>query len=459
MDPFMPEHRRESSCKESDLTYWPGSREDTGVESHWGGLEASSPSSATIGADPPRYSTEPGSGHESQLLISAPEVQRDGELALEEQLHNKHHGNLKSYVERLSEQMGEGQRFTRAQWLTHDTVWARIWCPDRSPGVGRARCEDDADVLCYTAAQFNAHADTAQQFGRPIIIKQDFSDHSMHSIPHFLTMLQDSCHHGMLDVRGLDSKVPMSMLTEQFVNAAQTPSNGGHGGLAVLNLPNLTKAHRPLFTMLPRFQLLETLTKRLCKGTSRRISSLSIDPSACVDFNVIRLAEAFSGADMNSVSGTWFRILDGTEYWMIVSAVEMDLEWDNFASEGDEWLPHGKERLIVLEKGDVLLMPPGCPIVHAVHSPSGSLVEGGSLWDEHNMISTLQSVLEACGSQSANNKILNLPLARIMDNLRELVSTHPNKFQGSLDRANMLSIIDKTVLALRDTDYICIDPL
>ncbi|KAK3615393.1 hypothetical protein LTR56_026618, partial [Elasticomyces elasticus] len=70
----------------------------------------------------------------------------------------------------------------------------------------------------------------------------------------------------------------------------------------------------------------------------------------------------------------------------------MASEWEAFKNEDGNWLPGGRERLIVLEEDDVLLIPPGLRVVHAVHSPVSCLMEGGILWDELSVLETLRSV-------------------------------------------------------------------
>jgi hypothetical protein len=51
---------------------------------------------------------------------------------------------------------------------------------------------------------------------------------------------------------------------------------------------------------------------------------------------------------------------------MIVPQQEMEGQWELFADQGSRWEPKGGARLIVLDVDDVLFMPLGYAIVHAV---------------------------------------------------------------------------------------------
>ncbi|KAK3614169.1 hypothetical protein LTR56_027426 [Elasticomyces elasticus] len=141
--------------------------------------------------------------------------------------------------------------------------------------------------------------------------------------------------------------------------------------------------------MLPRFRLLKTLIERLQGNVGTKKTSAPSDISLHVGFNNL-LRRARSGLQVNGLCGTWVRNLEGLNYWMIVSEVAMASDWEAVATEGDNWLPGERERLIILEEDDVMLMPPDSPIVHAVHTPVSYWMEGGLLWDEFSILETLR---------------------------------------------------------------------
>jgi hypothetical protein len=54
-------------------------------------------------------------------------------------------------------------------------------------------------------------------------------------------------------------------------------------------------------------------------------------------------------------------------------------DWHDFTQEGPNWSPAKKGRVVVLEKDDVLLMPPGMRVLHTAFTLEPSLMEGGML--------------------------------------------------------------------------------
>ncbi|KAK3617996.1 hypothetical protein LTR22_026528 [Elasticomyces elasticus] len=375
------------------------------------------------------------------LLVSSPLITSVEELSLEERLHSTHRMNLATYMDMLAATAAQGDRRTRARWLTPNTSWATIWALGETLGKGRARDEQEADVIYCTAAVFILHARAGKLFSKLLVIKEDFTDRGMHTIELFLTLLEESCSQSWLDVRRINTKEAVPIRTDALADLARRPSCLEHG-LTVPNLPNFTKAHRPLFTILPRFRLLETLTGRLQGNVGEKTESFAFDPIPHLGFNDLGLSGAFSGPQMNAVCGTWLRNLEGVKYWMIVPEAAMASEWEAFKNEGDNWLPGGRERLIVLEEDDVLLIPPGLRVVHAVHSPVSCLMEGGMFCDELSVLETLRSIAWTRENGVITNKDMAYQLPRIMNNLKRLVRARTDKFRGTQSSTQFLEAIE-----------------
>ncbi|KAK6404624.1 hypothetical protein LTR81_020554 [Elasticomyces elasticus] len=386
------------------------------------------------------------------LLVSSPLIESVEDLSLEERLHSTHRMTLATYMDVLAATASEGDRRTRAQWLTPNTSWATIWALGETLGKGRARDEQEADVLYCTAADFILHARAGKMFSKPLVIKEDFTDRGMHTIELFLTLLEESYSQSWLDVRRINTKEAVPIRTDALADLARRPSCLEHG-LTVPNLLNFTKAHRPLFTMLPRFRLLETLTGRLHGNVGEKTESFAVDPISYVGFNNLGLSGAFSGPRMDAVCGTWFRNLEGVQYWMIVPEAAMALEWEAFKNQGDNWLPGGRERLIVLEEDDVLLIPPGLRVVHAVHSPVSCLMEGGILWDETSVLETLRSIAWAREHGVMTDKDMDHQLPRIVNNLKRLVRARTHKFTATQSSTQFLQAIESVMQALEHSGW------
>lgn len=382
-------------------------------------------------------------------LCSDPLESADG-LTIEGRLHNKHHPNLTKYMKEMTGMTDRGQLWTQSQWLTAETRWAMIWSSSETLGSGRASCEDEADVLYCTAADIVAHAKAGKAVRKPVVVKEGFTDSGMHTLAQFLALHQDFSPQQDLDIRAPGNKELASTSEDECAPIARSTSNTG-SGLIASHLRNTTKSHRPIFTMLPRFRLLETLTEGHQWDGQERMEPSPFGLRACTGSNTVSLSGAFSGAHAYAFYGTWTRNLEGTSYFMIVPEVEMVSEWEAFASEGDKWLPRGRERLIVLEEDDVLLIPPGSRIVHAVHFPSDCLTEGGMLWDSFNVLETVRSIRWACENHFTAHGPLPTDLSVIIHRLQQLVFAQPEKFCGTLDSGSFLGMFENAIEALQDT--------
>jgi hypothetical protein len=373
-------------------------------------------------------------------------------------LQIRYHDLLKKYASKLIEEAGhEGasqQRKSRAQWFNFDTKWASIWTHsnDELPR-GSAPSAGEAEVHYYDSDSFIIAARKGQIFHKPIVIKEKFMDSGMHTIGGVASLLQDVLSNAVIDVRKLDDPQQMSVPVDDFVASIQT--NHFEGANAV-NLRNLTHGHQPLFTMLSRFRLLHSLVRRTEGRTlGKHITSTLVDIASCTSFSMLGLAGAFSGPHLDNMCGTWVRNLDGAKFWMIVPQEAMESEWDAFAKSGCDWHPNGKQRLLLLEQDDVLLLPPGLRVVHAVHSPINCLMEGGMLWDELSIIQTLESICWICKNQATTDEAVPYQLYDIIVELEKYVKEQPDRFRGTVPKTTFLRMFDEAVSSLKDTGCNC----
>ncbi|KAI9725097.1 MAG: hypothetical protein M1828_003438 [Chrysothrix sp. TS-e1954] len=374
-----------------------------------------------------------------KLMLSSAPSEKVKRLTIEERLCERHLSNLTKYTQMLTNETNSHQYWIQKQWLTAETQWANIWTSSEVLGSGRASCEEEADVLYYTAADIVAHAKAGKVFCKPIVVKERFTDSGMHTVAQFMALLRDSSTQSQLDTQALSNV--QSGLTREDELAPDTWSTSDTGSsLVTSHFRNTTKSHRPLFTMLPRFRLLETLTEGHRRDAQKRTETSLFSLRACTASNTVKLSGAFLGAHAHTLYGTWTRNLEGTSYILIVPEKEMISEWESFASAGDKWLPLGRERLIVLEEDDVLLIPPGSRIVHAIHSPGDCLTEEGILWDSFTILETLRSVVWACENQTIAHELSSTDLSGIVQRLQQLVVAQPEKFQGNLDNASLLKM-------------------
>lgn len=396
----------------------------------------------------------------TELTVGSPLVPHQGRLTIEEVLHNKYRSTIMAHVERISKKAESTdvstQRKLRATWLTKITKWASISTPD-SPkySKGRDQFDDEADIIYLTSDQLITAASRNEVFDKPILIKEFFSDSGMHTVEGLASQLNDTSPNATIDIMSLDCEEHEQISVQEFISCAGCDQQTGYGVKA--NLRNVTKAHRPLFTMLSRFRLLQSLFDRAQGGIlGKRTRPFLTSVSGCINFNVLGTAGAFSGPQLNSLSGTWLRNLDGVKLLMMMPELEMqEAEWKAFGKMGSSWAATTGSRLLVLEQDDVLLIPPGSKIVHAIYSLNDDVIEGGLFWDDLNVIGTLRAILWNGKHQIATNEGLAHLLPRIVDELGLLVKSQVDRFRGSLSKAEFLGIFDDIVSELKGLGCQC----
>jgi hypothetical protein len=406
--------------------------------------------------DPTRSPAKRRKGQQSECLdsrIMSPSLFAPAHPTMEKVLQTRYHDLLKNYATKLADEAShEGasqQQKSRAQWFNLDTKWASIWTHSNGElPSGSALSAGEAEVHYYDSDAFIIAARKGQIFHKPIVIKEKFMGSGMHTIDGVASLLQDVLSNAVIDVRTLDDFQQASIPVEDFVASIHT--NRFEGANAV-NLRNLTDGHRPLFTMLSRFRLLHSLVRRAEGRTlGKHITSTLVDVASCTSFSMLGLTGAFSGPHLDKLCGTWVRNLDGAKFWMIIPQEAVESEWDAFAKSGYTWDPNGKQRLVLLEQDDVLLLPPGLRVVHAVHSPINCLMEGGMLWDELSIIQTLESVRWICKNQATTDEAIPYQLYEIIVELEKYVKEQPDRFRGTVPKMIFLRMFDNVVSSLKD---------
>ena len=382
----------------------------------------------------------------SPLLVSSESV-ASSELTLEDVIHNQHRLAILSYVD----DHGRAQSFTSKQWLTPQTAWALVYSASPSLRNGRATCEQEADVVYFTAADYVSYANTGAVLHKPCVIKEEFRDQGMHSTAQVLNLLSDSCpgsrrDSAAFDFNEADHSEPFCVRRDSLARLTQSDMSDPRSSLS---LRSIARAHRPIFTMLPRFRLLETLKERQYWTSVRSSSSMSAQVSPGLSFNSVGQPGGFSGVCMNASCGTYVRNLEGIKYCVLVSEAEMETEWDRLVKQSDDWVPRGRELLIVLEEGDVLLLPPGLRMLYTMHSPTSYLVEGGLFWDKVDILASLRSASWYYQRGFPTTAAVGLQLPQILDSLRDIVRNQTDDFRGAQSQAEFLETIEGAIDTLQ----------
>ncbi|KAF2158731.1 hypothetical protein M409DRAFT_61389 [Zasmidium cellare ATCC 36951] len=263
---------------------------------------------------------------------------------------------------------------------------------------------------------------------RPIIIRDSFDDADEWSATRYADQLDMAFADLEVDVRWhqvpepVREKVPkMSRLCR-----ASPPTLLGNPP-NMLNLPDLTGAIAPAFLRQDRFRMLDLLIER-CKADSikhlgKQLHLSPFDVGGSRRFNILGWPGAFSGAHVDSTGATWVRNLFGQKLWMFVPEDLMTpADWEELATDGDDWNPGNKARAVVLQPGDVFVMRPG--LVHAVYTlgDSGpSLMIGGFFLDNYDLIHTLQTFYKIGKNQRSTNEPISYQFAHIIWSLERII--------------------------------------
>lgn len=379
----------------------------------------------------------------SRVRTGAPTSQSKGKPTIEDELRKKYNQMLSKYIQRLAEEAvaGYNHRQVRSQWLTPDTKWARIWSFSGSKSLppGTATSKADCDVLYCSVDDMLEAARSGEVFQKPVVIKESFSDTGMHNYERFLSLLEDaSSSDEQVEVRCIDIEQPMHEALGKFTAYLRSHPEVTDG-LWMSTARSVAKCHRPLFTMLNRFRLLESLSEGLHNHHSYSAPSPLLKAMS-VSFNTISFPGAFSGAYLNTPAGSWQRNLSGVKLWVFVPESEVPLdELASLANQENGWLPRGKQRLVVLEENDVLFVPPGLRLVQAWHTPTTCLTEQGMLWDDLSILSIVESMPWGRQNLAVQDDRAAQQLFRMINNLDCLIREQPDRFRRDMAQDEFLS--------------------
>jgi hypothetical protein len=344
----------------------------------------------------------------------------------------------------------------KVKWL-ENTRWANVYDVPVNTNPALA-LPLKADVWYMQWDTFRKRADAGETFSRPVVIKQKFQDSGMYELQDYLALLKERYPHQALDVQDSDTGRCLNMKIQDFW-AATSGNDSSPGKLAgmsnAINLRKIANADAPLLTRLKRFRLLETLLDRASSLMPGKRSYRDADDiSDCLGFDLLGFRGAFTRPHVDALIGTWIRCLFGTKAWIFAPNMSEE-DWYDFTQEGPSWSPTEKGRVIVLEKDDVLLMPPGVRTLHTVFTLEPSLMEGGMLWDECNIPSLLDELLWVSQNQICTNEAIAYQLPSIVDALEGWL--HENLSQSSAVESipDYVACVQRGIRSLRELGCKC----
>ncbi|KAK6436557.1 hypothetical protein LTR95_007249 [Oleoguttula sp. CCFEE 5521] len=160
----------------------------------------------------------------------------------------------------------------------------------------------------------------------------------------------------------------------------------------IVSFPNVSAADAPPLTRMGRHSRLKDVSHL------RQHSRWSPD-DPFEEYNKLSNIGSFTGTEADVYGGSWMRNLLGRQLYFVVPW-HPDV-WGKYIDHPHGWSPDGNSRAILLEPDDVLILPPGLRVIHAALALEPSLVQGGLLWDEHNMGPILDSIKSFTSSQQS----------------------------------------------------------
>ncbi|OQN95079.1 hypothetical protein B0A48_18852, partial [Cryoendolithus antarcticus] len=300
---------------------------------------------------------------------------------------------------------------------TCDNDVISLWLDDlHFAGISNStQFRDIDDVLRLTSKEFINLVDAGEAFQHAVMIEEDFQDqHTLDT----LQLVFKRVYTG--------NEIYAQPHGVQSVDKIFQDIRAGVKGINGLSFPNLAQAIGPEFTRRPQYSLLHDVCEYgKAKGqgdvAGKQVYRTVCDVESCGGFNLLGSAGAFSGAHLDALNGTWVRVLFGSKIWWVVSADRMkDNDWEDFARDGAIWNPKGKAKAIHLQEGQVLFMPPGVRIIHAVFGLLPSCLAGGQLWDSNRMPEILRNVVYIAEHQQTTNEPLAWSWGPLIGHLEDL---------------------------------------
>lgn len=158
-------------------------------------------------------------------------------------------------------------------------------------------------------------------------------------------------------------------------------------------------------------------------------SGRPIDVASCISFSIAAERGCFSDPHVDSLFGTAISCESGKKLWVIIpgplSQEEEQLfsEFDPQNEEHLEWL-YRRARIILLEPGDSIIMPPGVKIIHLPITLFNCVMSGIMFWSERpeRILDTIALLIERIKNPNVSNEEIQQQLPLIIGRLLKKVS-------------------------------------
>ena len=213
----------------------------------------------------------------------------------------------------------------------------------------------------------------------------------------------------------------------------------GDTGLNLLFLDHTWGSARPPLLNDNRFAFGHVLRRLQANGTGD-VQKISSAPTTSFGAQVPQELTSGSPVAMLSAPGafshphcdrhgqyTYIVMMEGKKLWVYWPAMT-DEDWRDFGGKGPDWCG-GRPEAVVLQTGDVLIMPPGTP--HAVYTLETSHALAGAFYDEKNMLLSVETMIrELQANMITTNEDLSPELKYlliVLDDYVKCSSEFPNR--------------------------------
>ncbi|KDN60765.1 hypothetical protein CSUB01_05957 [Colletotrichum sublineola] len=292
----------------------------------------------------------------------------------------------------------------------------------------------DSDVWYVTEEELAQALDAAVPLNRPVVIRPGRLMPTCNALGEFSETLKNHFKDGTVDVQDMSTqgKEPVRMSIDEVIEPVAEGSDLRNGRLPInlLNLKFLGQVPPgPSFLNRRRFGVIPAINSRLeaqwngeavagKRSYAAMLGAREVDLFASTMFSLFAQRGSMTGMHVDNPDGTWVCNLGGLKVWIFPtnrSRVAMKM----FEREGDDWVPEDIN-VIVLEPGDVLVMPPGQIIPHAVLTLTDSHMVGGMFLDDHHILNLVEKVLWIADNPMVTNEAIPLQLLKGWEHLRDL---------------------------------------
>lgn len=250
--------------------------------------------------------------------------------------------------------------------------------------LGEPGSRSDHEVVYHDSASFRDMADELL-LEKPIVVRELQYDRGLYSVDVVREALRDSYRNRTVTLTDALTDAPTLVAMEEFL----TRFANNEWSVCSSTLCDSFGAQRPALLSHNRFRLLhKAVARAACQSAEWGGGGTGCDDVAhsfCVNgglsFNRIESSGACSGPSLDPLGGTWIRSLEGRRLCAFVPHEQLTTSLlDGSVRDGLEWWPHDKQRLVLLEPNDVLILPPN--VFCAQLAVDAGVSFQGSFWDQ-----------------------------------------------------------------------------